>query len=44
MSSIDDRVVVDAIGGPRVVNVRSGRVARVTRVLPQLLTGSMQRY
>jgi hypothetical protein len=44
MSAIDDRVVVDAIGGPRVVNVRSGRIARVTRVLPQLLTGTMQRY
>lgn len=44
LGSIDDRVFVDAIGGTRVVQARSGRVTRWRGDVPYVLVGSMRRY
>jgi hypothetical protein len=44
VGSLDDRVFVDAIGGTRVVEARSGRVSRWRGDVPYVLVGSMRRY
>jgi hypothetical protein len=44
MSTVTDRVFVDAIGGTRVVRARDGRVSLWRRDVPDVLVGSMRRF